>query len=299
MNNLTEFFNTDPEVDANARPEIALDIRLAPWPFPDEVKAQYSIALYRRIFQLVRKSGLPVGDLSFTPPELAVALNAHHRATGQGGQVGWFNVTYKHPGREFGLNIKEDNIQLRLMRKPLTDAVECVKTFAAGITEALLEDDLEGPIQLKSRCSKVCFHFAHQLDVLRHKTANRDLCNYEIMQDAFSLTCRPDGKTDDFHPKQAIPSLGIKEFIRIDYQHHALMEFRGQKYDAFVGLEAPWNVTQKRLDVTAQLCMDESFGLRFPEALDWEIAFIDFYRNTVLQRFMANLFAYATTKGHE
>lgn len=290
MSILDSYFDTDPAIEDGLRPELAMIVRLAPWPFADELKVEYSVAIYRRIFELVRKSGFPIGGLKFTPSELAVPINAHRRATGQE-EVGWSIVSYDNPGSEFSLQLRDGVIQFKLFRKPLKDMVRCVKEFAVGITDVLLEENLERLIQLKSRATSVTYHFGHSFVLKKHKIAKREVKNDEVMRAALSISAISDIKNDDYAPSNAIPSLGIENFLRMDYKHHAIMEFRGLKYNGFVGLEAPWNTTQKRLDVTARLNMEEEFGLRFPEAFNWEVPVVDFYRDTILQRFLPNLMA--------
>jgi len=294
-----EFFNVSPALDDNLRVECTFSIWMTRWPFADELKTQYSTLLFKRLFNFVRRQQLPIGELKFTDPEMAVAINAHQRATGHGGRVGWFLVSYTMPGRECAVHIDDEVIQLKIHSKSLRNLVDTIRFLAEGITELILEDDLETLLQVKNRTHSVEYRFDHQVELGKHRIEDRQVHNYEILSDALALTQRPVDMTQERKVQNALPSLGIERFVRIDYTHHAIIELRGNKYNSLVVLEAPWNVTQRRLDVGVHLRMEEEFGLRFPEAVDWRIAVVDFYRETILRRFFANLLAYSncTYKG--
>ena len=153
---------------------------------------------------------------------------------------------------------------------------------------------MENLLQIKGRTHSSEFRFDHELDLGTHKIENRPVQNYEILADALSLRQRPLDASAEKRVESALPSLGVERFVRIDYKHHGIIELRGHKYNSLLVMEAPWNVTKRRLEISTMVRMDAEFGLRFPEAVDWKVACFDFYRETILRRFLANLLAYTT-----
>ena len=291
--NWDDYFAVKPPIDDTLIVEHGLAIWLAPWPLPDELKTEYAKVLYRRIFAIMKKAGLPTGNLKFTDPEMAVAINKARAARGSDGHVGWFSVSYTQPGSEFSMSVDNDVIQIRFGSKPLKQQVEIVRFVAENITDALLDEDLERPLQIKARAHRVEYRFDHQLELGTHKNDGTDVLNFQVMADALGLQQQPNDQTENKKITNAIPSLGIEKFIRVDYKHHALITLRGDKYNMFLGMKAPWNVTQRRLDISAHLRMEEEFGLDIPKALDWTVSWFDFYRDIVVQRFLSNLLTYA------
>ncbi|MBI2433135.1 MAG: hypothetical protein HYV26_09715 [Candidatus Hydrogenedentes bacterium] len=290
----TSFFDISPTLDENLRVRTTFSIWMTRWPIPNDVKTEYSNLLFRQIFDYMRKQQLPTGSLNFTDPEIAVAINSHQRATGRGGRVGWFVVNYNLPGREFTINIDDEVIQITIHVKNLRNLVETIHLLVEGLTGLFLQEDLDKLLLAQKRSHNVEFLFYHELELGQHKIENRQVHNFEILRDALALTQRPVTIDQAKSVQNAIPSLGIEQFIRIDYKHHGIVELAGHKYNSFVALEAPWNVYQRRLDLSASIRMEEEFGLQFPLAVDWRIATIDFYRDVILRRFLVNLLAYTT-----
>ncbi len=289
--NWTSFFDGVSGADRNTKIDIfGFAVRTAPWPFETQVKLETASLFYRLIFDTIHTAGWPIGTLRYTSPEVAMAINAHSRQIG-GEMTGWFGIDYREPGREFGITVDENHIQIRTGQILLADLVELTKAVFEPLSSALLVPEIDQMLRTAARCSGVNFIFENNF-ILGSDRLNPQVAvhNYDLMAQALNLRSTGNGQTLDPSTADALPSLGTKQFIRVDYTQHAIKRYGDRDYNVMVCIEAPWNRTQRRLDVRTELRMEEEFGLDLTEALDWKVALGDFYRDTILQRLFRNLF---------
>jgi hypothetical protein len=83
--------------------------------------------------------------------------------------------------------------------------------------------------------------------------------------------------------------LGTEEYTRLEFVQHASKTLRGHVYNTKLDVKALPEEDQSTLRVTATLSMEDTLGVDLSTSPEVEIAFVDFYRDMVLKRFLTNL----------
>jgi hypothetical protein len=286
MSTLKAYFDSQPEV-VNKDLELhtfCLSVRCAPWPFPDELKIQYSNIFYQAIFGIIAEAGIPKSSLSFTSPEKALELNKREgdRTTG------WFAIGYKEPGKRFGITVDDEVFQIRCDGILLKDLVALADSVFSRITEAWRSDGLAKPVLLDSRAHTVDYTFEFLIRLGNDKVQQKPVRNYELLTQALSLN-RPPQTTGAKSVLDALPSVGCESYVRMDFAQHAIKTIDGKPFNIGFMIEGPFNENNSTLRLLTFLRMEEEFGFDLATGLKWETAFASFLRDIVLKRFFANL----------
>jgi hypothetical protein len=284
--NLKTFFEAQPVV-VSRELEIetyALSLACAPWPFPDELKIDYSNVFYRAIFDAIASAGIPIRHLSFTGPEEALQINKR-----QGGRsTGWFGISYKEPGKGFGITIDDQVFQIRCDNILLKDLVYLVDSVFSRITAILRSDGLAKPILLDTRAHSVDHNFEIRLRLGNHKVQQRPVKNFEILTEALSLNrTAPSAGTKAV--SDALTSVGAERFMRMDFKQHVLKTIDGVPFITGFIIEAPFNENNSVLDITTFVRSEEESKFNLDAGLNWDTAFTSFFRDIFLKRFLDNL----------
>lgn len=286
-----EYFKKQPAIvagDLELR-SFAISVRSAPWPFPDDLKVQYSNIFYQTIFSIIAEAGIPKSSLSFTSPEKALEINKSEgdRTTG------WFGMTYKEPGKEFGLTVDDEIFQIRCDGILLKDLVNLASSIFSRITDALISENLAKPVLLLDRVHTVDYAFNTVFRLGTDKIQQRQVKNYELLSEALSLGRVPNGDAQRA-VADALPTIGTEQFIRMDYTQHAIKTIDGQKFNVGLLVQCPFNEANSLLDVTTFLRGEEEFGFDLQASLKWETALVSFFREIILKRFLDNLLCSTT-----
>ncbi|SDH27333.1 hypothetical protein [Roseospirillum parvum] len=287
VTSLSTYFENQPKiVDQNLKIEVfGLQVRCAPWPFPDEFKIEYAKLFYTRIYEIMLDAGLPRSSLSFTDPQSAAHIN---KLRGDA-SLGWFGMSSKVPGKEFGITVSDEVLQIRCDGLRLESLVSLSERIFSRITAAWCSEDLAKPTFLLNRAHTIDFYFDFNLRVGNHKIQKRKMKNYELLSEAFSLDkkIQSEGKLDVSH---AIPIIGVDQYIRMDFRQHALKEIDGFPFNTIISIEAPYNEQNSIISVNSSLRMEDEFGFDLSSGLNWETAFVSFFRDIILKRFLENFF---------
>lgn len=260
-----------------------LQVRCAPWPFPDKFKIEYSNMLYRSIFEIISAAGLPRSGLTYTSPEKALKLN---ESQGEG-STGWFGVTHAIPGKEFGITVSGDILQIRCDNIVLGNLVILAEKVFSKITDAWRSGDLGGVALLEQRAHTIDFTFKYIIRLGQDKVQNEIKKNYEILSEALSLD-RAEAKSGGLSIKEAFPSIGVDECVRMDFSQNALKKIDGSLFTTGFKIEAPFNENNSVLSISNFLRMEDDFDFDLEAGLNWETAYASFFRDIVLKRFLEN-----------
>ncbi len=285
-NNLDHYFDKQPGiVDKDMKISLFnFQIKCAPWPFVDDFKIQYSNIFYQGIFEAISAAGIPKNSLTFTPPEVAVGIN---QQKGEG-TTGWFGIGYNEPGKSFGITIDDKTFQIQSANIRLQDLVFLAQKVFSRITSALSSEALAAPYQLNERAHTIGYYFHTNHRLGNDKVQNTKVKNYDVLSEALFLDRKPGGKGTK-SVENAFPSLGVEKYIRLDMTQHALKTIDGNNYNTALTIEGPMNEGNSRLELNAGLRMEEEFGFDLQSGLNWNTAFISFYREIILKRFFENL----------
>jgi hypothetical protein len=285
-NELVRYFDAQPAiVDRNLEISMfSLRVECAPWPFPDDFKIQYSNIVYQAIFDIISKAGIAKSGLSFTSPKKALEVN---KLQGEG-TTGWFGISYRQPGKEFGITVDDSILQIRCSDILLEDLVELADQVFSKITEAWCSETLAQPAKLEERAHTVDYSFDINIRLGNDKVQQKLVPNYELITEALSLKRSPKGK-GTVAIAEALPVLGIEKYIRMDFTQHALKELDNHKFNTGFVIEAPFNENNSILSLRNFLRMEDDFEFNLSAALNWQTALISFYRELVLKRFLENL----------
>jgi hypothetical protein len=290
---LDNYFTNQPAiVDKRLKLDtFAISVKVAPWPFPEQFKAQFAELFYKNMFQAIVEAKLPVGRLRFVQPQDAFAIGELYRRIGTqqpNAVVPWFSIAYQEPGRDFVVSVSDEMFQIRSDGNLLGDIVYLSERIFTRITKLLLSDQLAQATLIHERTSSVSFNFENRLRLGTDKIQDKVVPNYKIMTAALSLD-RPTMNSDEKRIEDALRSVGVESYVRIDYMQHALKSLRENTYKTVISLEAPANESNGIIFVNTGLVMEEDYGLNLDAGLSLEVALLDFYRDIVLKRFLDNL----------
>lgn len=282
---LSEFFDSQPDlVDRSMKIDMfGMQVGCAPWPFPDELKIEYSNVFYRAIYDIIVKSGIPRSSISYTTPEEAIEFNK--RASGR---TGWFAISYNNPGENFSITVDDKVFQIRSSNLRLESLVKLADMIFSKVTEAWCSEPLAKPVLLQDRAFNVDYTFKTNLRLEKHKVQETKVKNYDLLTEMLSLD-RKASTNGVKSASEALLSVGFDNVVRMDFKQHATKEIDGQNYNTGIILDGPFNENNSTLDITNFLRTEEEFGFNLNAGLRWDTALISFYRDIVIKRFLANL----------
>lgn len=284
---LSKYFEGQPDiVDKNLEISLfGLQVKCAPWPFPDDFKIQYSNIFYQAIFDILSKAGIPKTGLNFTTPEKALQIN---KTRGEG-SIGWFGMSYQVPGKDFGITVDDTVFQIRCEDIRLEDLVKLVDGVFSHITSAWLDDTLASPAQLLERAHTVEFSFQSNFRLGKDKVQQTPVPNYKLVREALSLDREPHSN-GGLAISEALPVLGVDQIIRTDFTQYALKELDNHLYNMGIEIQGPFNENNSILALKSFIRMEDDFEFDLSAGLNWNTAFVSFYRELILKRLMANMF---------
>lgn len=282
----SEYFKSQPSIvspDLELR-NFAMSAECAPWPFSDQFKVDYSELFYQVIFGIMNGAGMPKASLSYTSPKKALEIN---KLQGEG-TTGWVGISYKEPGREFGLTLDDTIFQIRCQGIRLEGLVELAGNIFSLITEAWASKELAEPLRLRERLHTMDFTFTQTFRLGKDKVQQKQVVNFDLLAQALSLNRKPKGKGEK-SASDAYLALGAERFIRMDFKQHAIKTVDGHKLNVGTKVEAPFNEGNTILDITSFARSEEDFGFSADNLPSWETVMVSFYRELFLKRFLDNL----------
>lgn len=260
----------------------------APFPFDDNQRHGTITVLYDSLFSLFAKVGLRKNSISFTSnikqDEYSIISrpNLEERQ-----QKAWFIINYTEPGRSFRISLSDTRFTISAESLALNDLVNLCDTVFHDTLAILITSPVAEQLSTHERATSIDYIFYSKYrigdDLIQQKASK----NHQVVAKALALDRQPaPGVRTEVN---ALPSLGIEEVIRVDFNQHALKQIGESLYNTKIRLEAPFNEGNSIIYVTATLAMEEEFGFSLVKGIDTKIALVDFYRDIVLKRFIDNL----------
>lgn len=202
----------------------------------------------------------------------------------------WITMTYKEPGKEFHCLASDDSIAIVSPKLRLDSVVWLASDVFGPVLDSMGQGQLSTALRLHDRATSVHYSFDSRYILGEDKIdVGRPKRNYELIEEAIGLSSIR-GSEPSPAVKAAFSELGTEDYVRLDFNYHAIKTLSGSKYNSKIKLEAPFNEENTLLFVGSELSCEEEFGFQLHRALDVRTAMVDFYRDVILSRFLANLF---------
>ncbi len=286
------YFDKQPEVVTRASSErlsrFSIDLDLVPFPLDDSHRGDCIKALFDGLFAFVLRAGLKRNAITFKSKVSDLAQSTDSSLP-QRQKQSWCDLEYEEPGKQFAILLSDTEFSIVSAKCRLSNAVYLACRVFQPLLELLLQPPLVDLLWIRDRVVSVDYAFNSQYLLLKHKINNSEPKNYEIVTRALSMTDAP-SSVAKVAEHFAFPSLGVERHIRLDYNQHAIKTLRGKTFNTKIKVEAPYNEENSLLWIRTSLSAEEDFEFDIDTVIDTEVAMVDFYRDTILKRFLANLF---------
>lgn len=231
-------------------------------------------------------------------PLSALSLTCNELKTGENNDadVSYFDIVNSMPVYDFMLQVGARTLRIQKIKSSLQDLIATVPILEAACAILFpppadtLPPSFVDLLSLRNRIHRVSFRFEHRLRVTNHITEpGNEATNVEIIAKLVRTSPPPGQATSS----QIAPIVTLEPFspYRGDVTLSVEKTIAKRKRNVWMMLEAPYNISQKDLDLTFSYRMGEGHTeLKYEDLRDWTTPVTAFYRDIILNQFMPALF---------